>query len=96
MAVFHILQCRPVDTEHSEFTVSFISGSLSVGDQFCCYDTHHPVEFRILRSEPHGEHVVLFCEGRVYFDEQFSPARVDTEQRGRPAGFRFVLPTPGA
>ena len=96
MAVFHILQSRPVDAEHSEFTVSFVSGSLSVGEQFRCNDTHHPVEFRVLRSELRGEHVVLFCEGRVYFDEQFSPARVDTEQRGRPAGFRFLHFTPGA
>lgn len=89
MAQFHILSCRRVDSTHTDFEVRLTLGSLAVGDRFRCYDTHHPVDYRIERIDNHDDRQTLHCDGWIGFDEQFTEAILDTEQSGRPAGFRY-------
>ncbi len=86
MAVFKIIQSRRgVKKDSAEFEIQSISGEVVVGDQFQCYDTHHPIDYRVqvIRG------TTLLCDGFFGFDEQFVGAIIDTTKKGRPFGFHY-------
>ena len=90
MSVFKVIKSRRGSTQGSvEFGILPVSGDVVAGDEFCCHDTHHPVNFRVqaVQSTPDG--VVLLCDGFYGFDDQFAGAIIDTAQNGRPLGFRY-------
>jgi hypothetical protein len=90
MSVFKVIKSRRGQMQGSvEFGILSLSGGVAVGDEFLCYDTHHPVKYRVqtVRSTPDG--VVLLCDGSYGFDDQFTGAIIDTSQKGRPLGFRY-------
>jgi hypothetical protein len=48
MAVFKIIQSRRgAKKARAEFEIQPISGGVVAGDQFQCFDTHHPIDFRV-------------------------------------------------
>lgn len=90
MSVFKVIKSRRGLTQGSvEFGILPLSGGVVAGDEFLCYDTHHPVRYRIqtVQSTPDG--VVLSCDGFYGFDDQFAGAIIDTSQKGQPLGFRY-------
>jgi hypothetical protein len=89
MAIFKIESCHPLaQSDTAEFVVQFREGQLAVGDSFLCYDTHHPVLFKVVRSIAHAERVQLICTG-LLFAGQFTNAVVNTSIKERPGAFRY-------
>jgi hypothetical protein len=90
MATFKILNSRRGTAQASaEFEVQPIEGSVEVGDEFRCYDTHHPVDYRVQAVRTTSDTVILSCAGFFGFDEQFVGAVIDTAKQGRPGGFHY-------
>ena len=86
MPVFRITACHfGAQQGLIEFTVLPVSGEMQVGDRFVCYDTHHPVEYRV--REAHTTRLV--CEGWLGFADQFTGATVDTSAKRRPEAFWY-------
>ena len=89
MAVFKILSCEALGPNVSGFVVSFTSGTLTSGDTFVCYMTHHPVTFTVTKATSFGGSVRLICAGPVGHKDEFSGAVVNTAGKGVPGGFHF-------
>ena len=90
MTVFKIDACRITQLrEVAEFEVHLREGTVEVGDTFVCYDTHLPVEFRVLATSSNAVKALLTCAGWLGFDEQFSGAVVNTAASKRPEAFRY-------
>jgi uncharacterized membrane protein len=89
MAVFKILDYRRDSEGVVEFDVEIRSGELVAGDSFICYDTHHPVPYRVRSKRAGIPKTTLVCEGEFCYDDAFVNAVVDTTQSGRPAGFHY-------
>ena len=90
MAIFKIISSRRGEKHDSAvFRIQPISGEVVIGDEFRCYDTHHPVDYRVqaVQSSPDG--VTLLCDGFYGYDEFFVGAIIDTTKRGKPFGFRY-------
>jgi hypothetical protein len=90
MPVFKIVDYRSGSDEGTvEFDVGFRDGEPVVGEEFFCYDTHHPVRYvvRGLRKQPTT--TTLLCKGEFCYDDAFVDAVVDTTLRGRPSGFHY-------
>jgi hypothetical protein len=90
MAVFKILDYRRGSEQDTvELDVEFRSGSLGPGDEFYCYDTHHPVPYTVRSVHSGSDKTTLVCSGEFCYDDAFTDGVVDTTQRGRPAGFHY-------
>lgn len=83
---------RTLTQQVVEFDVVFLRSSLSAGDQFIVYDTHHPLTCNVLEVMPQGEMTVLRCEmqGKLGWENQFAEAIVDTEAKQRPESFGYL------
>ena len=89
MAIFKIIaSCRGKEGESTEFEIKPISSEVVVGDGFRCYDTHHPVDYRVRAIHNSAERITLSCDGCFGFDEQFVGAIIDTTKKGR-LGFHY-------
>jgi hypothetical protein len=90
MAIFKIISSRRgTKKDSAEFGIQPISGEVVVGDEFRCYDTHHPVDYRVQAVQSSSDSVTLFCDGFYGYDEFFVGAIIDTTKRGRPFGFHY-------
>jgi len=90
MAIFKIISSRRGEKRESAvFGIQPISGEVLVGDEFRCYETHHPVDYRVQAVESGSVGVTLFCAGFFFYDECFVGAIIDTTQFGKPLGFRY-------
>lgn len=90
MAIFKIISSqRGAKQDSAVFGIEPISGEVVVGDEFRCYDTHHPVDYRVQYVQRSAESVTLFCDGFYGHDEFFLGATIDTTKRGKPFGFRY-------
>jgi hypothetical protein len=90
MATFKILNSRRgTEQSSAEFEVQPIEGRVAVGDEFRCYDTHHPVNYRVQAVRGTPSTVILSCAGSFGFDEQFVGAVIDTAKKGQPGGFHY-------
>jgi hypothetical protein len=90
MAVFKIIASRRGAKQRSaEFEIQPMSGEVVVGDEFRCYDTHHPIDYRVEIIRTNGGTVTLFCDGFFGFDEQFVGAIIDTTTKKRGVGFHY-------
>jgi hypothetical protein len=92
MAIFKIIASRRGPRRDSaELEIQPMSGEVVVGDEFRCYDTHHPIDYRVQSIQSSPERITLLCEGFFGFDEQFVGAIIDTTKKGRPLGFRYEV-----
>lgn len=84
---------RTLEQQIVEFDVVFLRSILSAGDHFTVYDTHHPLECKVLEVIPEGEMTVLRCEmqGKLGWENQFAEAIVDTEAKQRPESFGYPV-----
>ena len=90
MAVFKIISSRRGAKQDSAvFGIQPINGEVVVGDEFRCYDTHHPVDYRVQNVQRSAEGITLFCDGFYGYDEFFLGAIIDTTKRGKPLGFHY-------
>ena len=89
MAVFKILDYRRGSENTTEFDVELRSGRLKSGQSFVCYDTHHPVPYRIRSVRDDGPKTTLICEGEFCYDDAFVSAILDTSETARPAAFHY-------
>jgi hypothetical protein len=81
MAIFKIIHTQKVlESEITEFYVEFIEGILSPGNEFITYDTHHPVQWTVLKVLDTNDICLLRCKSKlgIGWDDQFSGAIVDT------------------
>jgi hypothetical protein len=93
MAIFKIIASRRgTKPDSAEFEIQPVSGEVLVGDEFRCYDTHHPIEYRVQAIKNAPEKITLLCDGFFSFDEQFVGAIIDTTKKGRPRGFHYKRP----
>ena len=89
MPIFKIIASRRgTEPDNAEFEIEPISGKVAVGDEFRCYDTHHPIEYRVRAIQNSAEKITLSCVGFFGFDEQFVGAIIDTTKKGR-SGFHY-------
>jgi hypothetical protein len=97
MAIFKIITSqRGTKQDSAEFGIQPISGEVTVGDQFRCYDTHHPVDYRVQAVHHSQEQIMLSCDGFYGYDEMFVGAIIDTTKTGRPFGFHYDKGSPVA
>lgn len=90
MAIFKIISSRRGEKRDSAvFGIQLISGEVIVGDEFCCYDTHHPVDYRVQAVQNSSDGITLLCDGFYGFDEFFLGAIIDTAKRGKRFGFGY-------
>jgi hypothetical protein len=90
MAIFRIVDCVPVGSAEScKYIVELRSGILNVGDQFTCWDTHHPLRYTIAEFHTEKSQVHLTCRGPFCYDGQFENALINTEFQERGVGFHF-------
>jgi hypothetical protein len=89
MSAFRILQCRGNSDKRSEFVVEAISGQPAVGEEFRCWDTHHPADFTILEVGKKEDAFILKCHGWLGFDGIFDGALIDTAYKTRGPGFHY-------
>ena len=61
------------------FTVQFIDGELSVGDEFIVYDTDFACHFVVLKIEKKGDIALVHCDSSISQDKAFLHHIVDTE-----------------
>jgi hypothetical protein len=91
MAIFKIISSERGDKQNSvKFGVCPISDEPVIGEEFRCYETHHPVDYSIRAIQRGSDEVVLVCDGFFFYDEQFVGAIIDTTKRGRGVGFRYA------
>jgi hypothetical protein len=76
--------------ESVEFSIKSIGGEVLVGDEFRCYDTHHPVVYRVRTLKNESETITLLCDGVFGYDDQFVGAIIDTTKQGR-LGFYYDI-----
>jgi len=84
MAFFKIISSRSTSQPGLvEFIVQPEKGEVRVGEMFLCWDTHHPVEFHVREIHKDGEQQRLVCAGRLFWDDQFAGAFIDTSRRSK-------------
>lgn len=86
MATFRILHTRKTVTpEMAFFEVRFLNSQFLPGDQFLTYDTHHPVQWKVLAVRSQGPDTLLECSTPLGlgWDDQFTGAIVNTEATSR-------------
>ena len=89
MPIFRIISTRRINDRNTAFEVEEVSGQLSLGDEFRCYDTHHPADYRVVEVKKDKKKCVLVCAGRIGFEGLFEGAIVDTAYKSRGTGFHY-------
>jgi hypothetical protein len=93
VAQFKIVGSRPTsDPKIVIFDVIYLEGALVTGDEFVVYDTHHPINCKVLGITPIDNRFALRCwmQTGIGWENQFASAIVDMEAKGRPASFRYI------
>jgi len=71
------------------FGIQPVSGEVVIGDEFRCYDSHHPVDYRVRDVQSIPETLTMFCDGFYGYDDFLVGATLDTTKRGVPFGFHY-------
>ncbi len=74
-----------------DFEIEFVDGVPVAGDKFNTFDTHHGVEWTVLKVGE-GKPMIITCETHlgIGWDGQFAPSMVDTEAKRRPESFYYI------
>jgi hypothetical protein len=92
MAKFRLVDTRRTDEAgQADFIVEWLEGSLSPGDSFLVFDTHHPIAVEVLSSTSSPRGAVLRCSvpSGLGWDGNFAPSVVNTEAPDRREAFRY-------
>jgi hypothetical protein len=92
MARFKIVGSRQTDhPNQTDFDVVYLEGTLTTGEEFVVYDTHHPIRCKIIKSSASGNVTTLRCNMKrgIGWENQYEGAIVDTQAKSRPAAFRY-------
>ena len=89
MARFRIKSSRSADGNMAIFTVSWLDGSLAVGQSFEVYEAGHWWIVPVVSITKRGHESEVLGDIELLFDDQFSPAIVDTNAVVRNERFRY-------
>jgi hypothetical protein len=90
MSAFRITGSRRLDEKDVvEFVVEARSGSPLAGEEFRCWDTHHPADYVILEVQKKDACYVIKCRGWLGFDGLFEEAVIDTDYKVRGSGSHY-------
>jgi len=90
MAKFKVTSTRQCP-EHgqAEFVVEWLRGSLSPGETFTVFETHHPIEVKVLASAPHHQGAILRCQVNLGWDGNYAPSVIDSDAPTLRDKFRY-------
>ena len=92
MASFKVVETRRADEPgQADFVVEWLEGSLSTGDSFFVFDTHHRITVKVLSStsRPGGAVLRCFVPSGLGWDGNFAPSVVNSEALDRRQAFRY-------
>lgn len=92
MAKFKVVQTRRcAEVGEAEFAVEWLDGTLSPGQTFTVFDTHHPIEVKVIASTARSGGAVLRCKIDLGWDGNFAPSVIDTNGSTRLERFRYFV-----
>jgi hypothetical protein len=92
MAKFKVTATRQcAEDGQAEFVVEWLRGTLSAGETFTVFDTHHPIEVRVLSTSPHDGGAILRCQVKLHWDGNYAPSVIDSDASTRIERFRYLV-----
>jgi hypothetical protein len=92
MAKFKVTATRRCsELGQADFVVEWLQGILAPGAIFTVYETHHPIEVKVLSSTPHERGAILRCQVNLGWDGNYAPSVIDSDALTRTERFRYDI-----